>query len=113
MLTYTIKIVGPKRAVIQFDQASKQQIQNLLTKEPDNESSCYGRYEPNLCFTVNFDPGVEMDVKICGVNYEKGNSNLPWTEAVLFINGSEAGCSDPETELFRVWAINNYTVDVK
>lgn len=38
--------------------------------------------------TAIFGNGIEMDIKLCGVQYEDGGFNKPWTEAVLFKNGT-------------------------
>jgi len=39
--------------------------------------------------TVNFDDGIEIDIKICGADNDK-----PWVEAVMFCDGCEVSCSD-------------------
>ena len=66
--------------------------------------------------TAVFDNGYEMDIKCCGVQYEEGEVNTAWTEAVLFHNGSEVCCSDPCDEFVGEWELsdgdNVYVVNV-
>ena len=63
--------------------------------------------------TIVFKDGMEMDVKCCGVKDENEGS---WTEAVLFRNGSEVCCSEPDTEFFGEWRLeyngNEYIAEV-
>ena len=58
-----------------------------------------------------------MDIKCCGVEYREGESNTAWTEAVLFLNGSQVGFTDPSNEFFTEWILddiggNVYSVSV-
>ena len=59
--------------------------------------------------TTVFPDGVEMDIKLCP-------GCTPWTEAVLFWNGSECGCTDPGDEFLSDWVLdldgNQYMVEV-
>jgi hypothetical protein len=50
--------------------------------------------------TANFGNGFEMDVKCCGT--QEGPA---WTEAVLFKNGSEVCCSEPDEDFFGDWTL--------
>lgn len=50
--------------------------------------------------TANFGNGFEMDVKCCGTQ-----DGPAWTEAVLFKNGSEVCCSEPDEDFFGDWAL--------
>lgn len=98
-MIYTGKINIPKNRA--------EKIEYLLFHEPKNENECFGEDE-TITYTCKFDkPGVEMDIKMCGVNYEEGSSNLPWTEAVLFINGGEVGCTEICDNFFGNWEIEH------
>ena len=79
-------------------------IDYLLTHEPQTEEECFNEY---LCVTnsCTFDNGIEMDIKMCGVRFEEGSSNLPWTEAVLFKNGSEVNYTEVCDEYFGEWEL--------
>ena len=91
-------------------------IEKLLSKEPKNEDECFGENDV-ICLTVNFNDGYEIDIKLCGVNFDpESESNLPWTEAVLFHNGAEVTYSEPNETFFgQGYLINNnikYIVNV-
>lgn len=91
------------------------QIEKLLNEEPESEEECMGEDE-TISYTANFGNGIEMDVKVCGVQYEEGGNNTPWTEAVLFENGCEVGCSDACDVFEGEWELEHegimYTVNV-
>lgn len=55
-----------------------------------------------ITHTVSFGNDMEMDIKICGARDEE-----PWTEAVLFQNGSEVGCSEPEDSFDGEWCLED------
>lgn len=48
--------------------------------------------------TVEFDNGIEIDVKLCGCD-----DDYPWTEAVLFKDGMEVCFTDPHDLYFGEW----------
>ena len=81
-------------------------IERLLTVEPKSREDCFGE-DSVISVTAVFEDGIEMDIKVCGVQFEEGESNLPWTEAVLFKNGCECGCPDPCDEFFGEWEFTN------
>lgn len=81
------------RRHISVSKSTADMINELLTVEPKCESECYGEDE-TLSYTAKFGYGIEMDVKVCGVQYEEGGSNTAWTEAVLFDHGSEVAHTD-------------------
>lgn len=92
-------------------------IHNLLTKEPESEDKCLGE-ESTISYTANFGNGYEMDVKVCGVKYQEGESNLPYTEAVLLYNGSQEAYTDPDDMFEGVWELTSedddtYIVEIK
>ncbi len=94
-----------------------EEYHKLLTIEPKSHDECMGE-DVTITNTVKFDDGTEMDIKICGVQYRPDfDSNLPWTEAVLFKNGIEIGYTEPSDEYEGKWFIedhdgNTYTVIV-
>lgn len=92
-----------KKIIIGKDEAGK--IKQLLEHEPRSEEECMGEDEA-ISHTADFGDGIQMDVKLCGVQYhEEESSNRPWTEAVLFDHGSEVACSDPEENYFGKWEL--------
>ena len=82
---------------------------------PEDWQDCLGE-DDTISYSVNFGNGMEMDIKCCGVQYEEGRSNLAWTEAVLFKNGSEVCCTEPSDEYTGEWELeykgNKYIVNV-
>lgn len=79
-------------------------IARYLTVEPKDESECFGE-DSVITNTVVFDNGVQMDIKCCGVQYVEGESNLAWTEAVLFENGAQLCFTEPSDEYLGEWEI--------
>lgn len=79
-------------------------VRTILTTQPSEEGECFGETEI-FSKTAVFDDGIEMDIKMCGVKYREGESNLPWVEAVLFKNGSELCCSEPADDMFDEWEL--------
>lgn len=68
--------------------------------------------------TAVFDNGFEMDIKVCGAQYEgAGGSNSAWSEAVLFQDGCEVCCTDPDDSLYGEWELEHdddvFVVNVK
>lgn len=55
--------------------------------------------DETISFTAAFSNGIEMDIKVCGTHDE---NECAWTEAVLFDNGNEIGC----TEVYDEFALN-------
>ena len=91
-------------------------INRYLNVPPENESDCLGLNE-TITFTVDFGDGIEMDIKCCGVKFREGESNLSWTEAVLFNKGSEVACSEPGESFLGEWVLeyggNQYCATVE
>lgn len=80
-------------------------IKKLLSTEPACERDCLDPDAP-IVFTVPFENNVEIDIKVCGVVYREGESNKPWTEAVLFKNGNECKVqANPDDVFFKTWSI--------
>lgn len=80
------------------------EINALLKTEPKDESDCFGK-NTIKSYTAEFDDGIEMDVKICGVQYEENGNNTPWTEAVLFMNGHELCCTEVGEDFLGEWEL--------
>jgi hypothetical protein len=104
------------KKVITVDKATAEQINRYLNIEPTCADECLGE-DIAIINTVKFDNGIEMDIKCCGVQYEEeSESNLAWTEAVLFNNGNEVYYTEPSDEYFGEWICeyngNEYVVIV-
>ena len=80
-------------------------IHTLLHTEATCESDCFGEDE-KISFTVRFPDNVEMDLEICGVQYQEGESNLPWIQAVLFLGGSQLAFTEPGEEFEGEWILS-------
>lgn len=102
--------------VITINKTEAANINRYLTVEPEGWSDCLGEDE-TISYSANFPNNVEIDVKCCGVQFEEGESNLAWTEAVLFVDGCEICCTDPMDSFFGEWFFdfdgNTYTVYVE
>ena len=102
--------------VITVPLAQAKYINNVLTTEPKSEADCMGE-DNTIVYTARFDDCMEMDIKVCGVQFREGENNLPWTEAVLFRYGSEVACTEPAEDYFGLWEIEyegvKYSVLVK
>lgn len=84
------------------------EIKRILSTEPKSLAEweeLFGGMESTRSYTPVFGDGMEMDIQICGVVYEKGSSNRPWTQAVLFKNSAEVCCSEPEDYFFGEWEL--------
>lgn len=108
-MEYKKFIKVPKRQMMQ--------INRYLNIEPTCEDECFGENE-TITNTAVFSDNIEMDIKCCGVRYDKNaTSNTAYTEAVLFKNGCEVCCSEPSDEYTGTWTLeyNNdkYTVTVE
>lgn len=69
-----------KQLIIPKEEAQK--ITKLLTQCPENEEECFGKLDRKF-YTVKFDDGIEMIIRICGVPYIKEGDNRPHTNAAL------------------------------
>lgn len=94
-----------KKKTLRVQKKEAEWIEKLLATEPKSEDDCLGE-DSTIINTVNFGKGIEMDIKLCGVQYrEDEDTNKPWTEAVLFDNGAEVTCSEPDDEYFQKWEL--------
>lgn len=103
--------------IIKITKEEAEQINKHLTIEPTCADECLGE-DIAIVHTAKFDNGIEMDVKCCGVQYEEENeSNLAWTEAVLFDNGCQVCYTEPYDEYLGEWICeyngNEYIVFVE
>ena len=89
-------------------------IEQTLNTIPESEDDTFTE---TYTVSADFGNGIEVDVKLCGVRFMDDSDNLPWTEAVIFNNGSEVCCSEPSDEFFGEWAFDidgaEYVVVVK
>lgn len=76
----------------------------LARTEPRCEDDCFGEDE-TITHTAIFGNGIEMDIKICGVQFIEGECNTPFTEAILFKDGYEVACSEPSEGLDGEWEL--------
>lgn len=95
------------KKMIYLSQKEANFINKLLTNEPENEEECFGE-DMTITHTARFSNGFDMDIKLCGVQYEEGGCNTPWTEAVLFgttdgTNYHEVSCTDVGEEYMGEW----------
>lgn len=56
--------------------------------------------DDTLVWSASFGNGFEMDIKLCGADEE-----VAWTEAVLFKDGFEVGCTDCMDEILGEWEL--------
>ena len=109
---------------IYISKESLRKINEYLTLEPTSVSECLSEDE-TISYSADFDNGYEMDIKCCGVQYDPDEpSNLAWSEAVLFHNGSEVCRTEPVDlfegdwelsdgdKLFTVHVVPSTTIDV-
>ena len=105
-----------EKTTIPIEKSVAEEINHILTVEPKNADECFGE-DLAITNTAHFDNGIEIDIKCCGVQYDELNeSNVGWTEAVIFKNGSEVMCSEPSDEYFGEWYLeyheDEYIVNV-
>lgn len=92
---------------------------DLSCRDPEGIKEICERYGKDYTesYTVIFLNKAEMDIKLCCSNLcDEADQNPLWTEAVLFINGSETGCTDVSDEFFGEWKLgcgdDTYIVNV-
>jgi len=72
-------------------------INGYLNAKPEDEF----QPEANMTsVTARFPNGIEMDVECC-----RGQDEPSWTEAVLFENGCEVGCTEPGEKFEGEWEL--------
>lgn len=108
----------PKKAVVSVDAETTARIKHLLDHEPKDESECFGEDE-SISISHTFDDGYWMCIDLCGVQYEEGGCNTPWTQAVLYDpSGRQIGFTESAEEFFGKWELKApygrwYCVDVR
>lgn len=103
--------------VIVINKEEATQINKHLCEEPTCEDECLGE-DIAIVNTATFNNGIQIDIKCCGVQYdEEAESNVAWTEAVMFKNGREICCTEPSDDYFGEWLFeyenDEYVVIVK
>lgn len=96
---------------ITIGRSAADKIQGFIDAGPGLDDSAYQGSNNAISYTANFGDGFEIDVKCCGCDDEGS-----WAEAVLFENGHEVCCTEPEYTFLGVWEIefggNTYRVNV-
>lgn len=100
-------------ATITLTDKERAYVNKLLENEPKSEDDCFGEDE-TWTKTVTFSDGNQADIKICGVQFREGESNLPYTEAVLFDpNGYQLVCTEPSDDIMGEWELEYSGVKYK
>lgn len=82
-------------------------INRKLTYEPHNISECFGEND-RISYQINFENGYFICIELCGVKYEEGGSNLPWSQAVLYDkDGREVSRTEPEDRIVGTWLLSD------
>lgn len=58
--------------------------------------------DETVIYTAKFTDGVEVDVKCCGTHDE---DECAWTEAVLFVDGTQFAMTEVEDDYFGEWRL--------
>lgn len=103
------------KKTISISNALYRETKKYLTEELP-EDKCLSEDE-TVVLTAQFENGIQMDIKCCGVQYHEGESNLAWTEAVLFDkNGCECCFTEPSDSFTGEWRLeydgDEYIVNV-
>lgn len=95
---------------INIDKETKDWINKTLYTSPKNESECFGEDE-SYSKSYKFPNGYFMCIDMCGIQFEDGSDNTPWTQAVLYDeNGSEICFTEPEGDFLGEWELET-TID--
>ena len=97
-----MSIVKVREILVPVDEAKT--IENYLTAEPSSAEECLPE-DKAYTYTADFGDGWQMDIKVCGLQFEEGGGNTAWSEAVLFKDGVERCCSDPSEDLLGDWEL--------
>jgi hypothetical protein len=99
------------REILKVSQDEAEYINKLLSTEPIGEFDCFGEDE-TITHTAFFKNGYTMDIKVCGVQFEEGSCNEPWTEAVLFNSKQQqVAFTEPECDFFGEWTLEDVEND--
>lgn len=81
-------------------------LNRLLHEIPQSPDECLMGEDDSESYGIKFENGYSVDIRVCGVKFEEGSTNLPWTEAILC---DETGCevcvSDACDEFFGTWRL--------
>lgn len=91
-------------------------IKHYLTHEPTTEKDCFGE-DSVYSITVAFSNGYSADIQMCGVQYNPEESNLPWTQVILYNRDNhEVYYTEPKDEFCGTWVLpydnNEYVIHV-
>lgn len=93
------------------DEGRLQYIQTLLSMTGKELYDKYGiKRNETITETVCLPEDYEMDIKCC---MPESEDEMPWTEAILFQNGSEIACSDVENHFEGSWELEDDEDNVK
>ena len=100
-------------ATIVIPDKEMEQINDLLNLTGEEIYQKYGyKRDETITHTAVFPNGIEADIKLVICEEE-----LPYTEGVLFLNGHELQCTDPESTYDGEWYFDHngtdYVVTVK
>lgn len=100
-------------ATISITKNEMEQINNLLTLTGSEIYNKYGyKRDETIVHTAKFPNGIEADIKLVICEDDK-----PYTEGVLFLNGHEIGCTEPQETYTGEWNFeyedDSYIVNVK
>lgn len=91
------------QGVIELTQKEKDYVNHLLTTIPKDENECFGEDE-KFSKSLKFSSGYEVDIEICGVQYEDGSDNIPYTQGILYNEcGGEVTFTEPMDEFCGEW----------
>ena len=93
--------------VIRVNRQEREFIHRVLSENPTSEDEMLMGEDDTFTKTARFGDGYEMDIKICGVEFEEGGDNRPYTEAVLFKDGCEVACTEPDECFFGEWVLED------
>ena len=91
--TYKAKVVIPRSLM--------EMVESYLSAASEDE---YQGEDNTITVTLKTPDGYEIDLKCCGCR-----DAASWTEAVLFLFGSEECCTEPEGEFDGEWELESLT----
>lgn len=92
---------------LHLPQKELEEIAKMLITEPKDADECFGE-DLKISHAVVFDNGMSMSIELCGVKFEEGSDNLPWTQAVLYdVDGVELCFSEPSEEYEDEWTLEH------
>lgn len=96
-------IIKVREICVPVEEAKK--LERWLTVEPTCEEEALPE-DKVYSYTADFGDGWEMDIKVCGVKFDKvEESNTAWSEAILFKDGCERCCSQVSDSFIGDWEL--------